>query len=150
MQQDGKHCAFPTLMAATHLKKVRMSSSFPWNGKKSQFQHLTQFLCFIGNRIWVYDISKSLPSVYILHSIAFIFIFFFFQNYCEKLVEGNPKHLNPHIYKKKKKEYKILRRTLRLQGLWLRTQAWRRCNTTWVGEGKVGADIFFCIVTLYR
>ena len=37
-----------------------MSKYFPLNGKMSQFQHLICSWCSIGNKIWVYEIYKSL------------------------------------------------------------------------------------------
>lgn len=43
----------------------KMSQYFSWNSKMSHFQHLIYFLCSVVNKIWIYEISKSLHSVFV-------------------------------------------------------------------------------------
>ena len=59
--------------------KVKMSQYFPLNGKMSQLQHLICYLCSIGNKTWVYEVWKSLHSIfiYVLHSFSGIEVVIF-------------------------------------------------------------------------
>lgn len=59
----------------------------------SQFKHVICFQCSILNKIWVYDICKSVESfflIYILHSV----LNFFWKWVCKKQIVKDSDKLN--------------------------------------------------------